>query len=153
METQTPKVAEISVIYKNKQKHSERPRISSSEDALVYLLEGYDRNTISLQEQFVVLYLNRSNAVLGVYRNAIGGLTGTIADIRIILSVALKIAATGIIISHNHPSGNLQPSKADENLTAKLKDSAQVMDITLLDHFILDETGGDYFSFAEEGLL
>jgi len=153
MEAITQGVTEISVAYINKQKASERPKIKSSGDALIYLLDGFEMHTIGLQEQFVVLYVNRSNTVLGVYRNSIGGITGTIADIRIILSVALKIAATGFIVSHNHPSGNLKPSRADEELTFKLKQSAAFMDIKLLDHIIVDASGRQFYSFADEGLL
>ena len=153
MEPITQSVTEISVAYKNKQKASERPHIISSRDALIFLLDGYDKQTIGLQEQMVVMYLNRSNTVLGVYRNSMGGITGTIADIRIILSVALKIAATGFIISHNHPSGNLIPSKADEELTLKLKQAAAYMDIKLLDHIIVDPRGREFYSFADEGLI
>lgn len=152
MEVITQNVTEISVVYKHKQKASERPKITSSGDSLIFLLDGFDLRTIGLQEQFVVMYLNRSNSVLGVYRCSIGGLTGTVADIRLILSVALKIAATGIIISHNHPSGSLKPSRADIELTTKLKEAATYMDIKLLDHIIIDASGRNFYSFADEGL-
>ncbi|OSZ81144.1 hypothetical protein CAP36_07885 [Chitinophagaceae bacterium IBVUCB2] len=153
MEVITQGVTEISVAYKRKQKASERPQIKGTGDAYLFLLEGYDKKTIGLQEQFVVMYLNRSNTVLGVYRNSIGGITATIADIRIILSVALKIAATGFIVSHNHPSENLKPSRADELLTMKLSKAASYMDIQLLDHIIVDQTGKNFFSFADQGIL
>ncbi len=153
MEAITQGVTEISVIYKNKQKASERPRIITSGDALIFLLDGYDLQTIGLQEQMVVMYLNRSNTVLGVYRNSMGGITGTVADIRIILSVALKVAATGFIVSHNHPSGSLKPSRADEELTLKLKQASVYMDIQLLDHIIVDASGRKFFSFADEGMI
>lgn len=99
------------------------------------------------------MYLNRSNAILGLYRTSTGGITGTVADLRLILSVALKIAATGLILAHNHPSGNLTPSRADIDLTRKIKEAACLMDILLLDHLILDNTGQGCYSFAEEGLL
>ena len=153
MEPITQSVTEISVAYKNKQKASERPRIISSGDALIFLFDGYDKQTIGLQEQMVVMYLNRSNTVLGVYRNSMGGITGTIVDIRIFLSVALKIAATSFIVSHNHPSGSLKPSRADEELTLKLKQAAAYMDIKLLDHIIVDPRGREFYSFADKGLI
>lgn len=140
-------------MYKHKLTRSERPEITSSGSAVVYLLDGYDLETIGLQEQFVVLYLNRANAILGVYRCSAGGITGTVADVRLILSVALKIAATSMIISHNHPSGNMKPSKADEDLTAKIKQAAAIMDIRLLDHLILSPDRKNYFSFADEGMM
>jgi DNA repair protein RadC len=146
-------VTEITVAYRNKQKARERPIVSSSSDAFNCLLKGYDPDLIGLQEQFVVMYLNVSNRVLGVYRAAKGGLTGTVSDIRLILSVGLKVAATSLVISHNHPSGNLKPSRLDEELTRKLKDAAKMMDLKLLDHLIVEPTGTEYYSFADEGLL
>lgn len=96
----------------------------------------------------MVLYLNRANKVIGSYELSKGGITATIADIRIILSVALKTLATGLILAHNHPSGNLKPSEADVCLTNKIKEAAKLMDIQVLDHLILVE--GGYFSFSDE---
>jgi DNA repair protein RadC len=81
-----------------------------------------------------------------------GGLTGTVADIRLILGIALKACACNIIISHNHPSGNLKPSGADQELTNKLKEAGKLIDITLLDHIILSPEGS-FYSFADEGLI
>jgi DNA repair protein RadC len=153
MEAVKQKVTEIEVVYKNKQKASERPTIKQSSDALTHLVDAYDSNTIGLQEQFVVLYMNNAHKVLGTYRAAAGGLTSTIADIRLILSVALKIAATSMIVSHNHPTGTLKPSSQDEDLTRRLKEAAKVMDIKLLDHLILSPCGTEFFSFADEGLV
>ena len=97
------------------------------------------------------MYLNACHNVLGIYTASKGGITGTIADIRLILGVALKTASTAIIIAHNHPSGNLQPSKADETLTQKLKNAAGLLDVNLLDHLIISDAG--YYSFADEGVL
>lgn len=88
--------------------------------------------------------------MLGVYPLSTGGITGTMVDIRLILSVALKEAATGIILAHNHPSGNLQPSSADRDLTAKIKDACKYFDISLLDHLII-APDRKYYSFADEG--
>lgn len=146
-------VTEIAVSYLCKQQDAYRPTITSSSDAFVHLLDGYNMQTIGLQEQFVVLYLNVANKVLGVYHAGTGGITGTVADIRLILSVGLKIAATSMIVSHNHPSGSLKPSRADEELTQKLKEAGKVMDIKLLDHLIIEPHGAHYFSFADEGLF
>jgi DNA repair protein RadC len=153
METIKQKVTEITVVYKNKQALSERPVIKSADDSFIHILDGYDFDTIGLQEQFVCMYLNSANAVIGVYRSSVGGITGTVADIRLILSVALKIAATDFIISHNHPSGSLKPSRQDVELTAKLKQAASYMDIRVLDHIIVDASRKNYFSFADEGML
>lgn len=90
---------------------------------------------------------------MAAYRISQGGMTGTVADIRLILATALKIASTGIIISHNHPSGNKLPSKSDIQITHKLYKAAKLMDIQLLDHLILKPEEGSYYSFADEGEL
>jgi DNA repair protein RadC len=101
----------------------------------------------------VVLYLNNAQRVIGAYKVSDGGITGTVADLRLILSVALKSVACNFIIGHNHPSGNMKPSEADIALTKKLKDAGKLMDIKLLDHIILSPEDGKYFSMADEGLL
>jgi DNA repair protein RadC len=153
MEAIQPAVAEITVVYNNRQKASERPQISTSMDAHKCLLQGFNSDTIALQEEFIALYLNRANQVLGLYKVAAGGVTGVLCDPRLILAVALKIAAVGIIVAHNHPSGTLRPSRADEEITAKLKEGARFMDIKLLDHLILAPDGIEFYSFADEGLV
>ena len=105
-----------------------------------------------MYETFVVGYLNRANRLIGIYELSKGGITGTVADPRLVLSVALKCAATGIILAHNHPSGNLQTSTADEEITKKIKKACEYLDIKLLDHLIIVPEG-KYLSFTEEGLL
>ncbi len=144
-------ISEISVIY--------RPSfvsdsiITHSEDSTKVFREFIEEDTIHLQEHFLVMYLNQANRVLGIYRLSKGGITGTVADIRLILSVALKTAATSLILAHNHPSGNLRPSNADLELTARIKEAAKYMDIRLLDHIILSPKEGYYYSFADEGVI
>lgn len=128
-----------------------KPTIKSSQDAYNHIKEFFSPDTIALQEQFVAAYLNRANKIIGVYVVSKGGITGTVADPRLILSVALKVAATGIILAHNHPSGNLKPSGADEEITRKIKEGAALFDITLLDHLILT-ADSKYYSFKDEGL-
>lgn len=145
------KVAEVELVYKTKVKASERPQIKSSIDSYSILKEIWDDNKIDMQEQFKVLLLNRANRVIGVYEASSGGITGTIADSRLILAIAIKSLAVSIILSHNHPSGNLKPSAADQDLTAKLKSACQYLDIKILDHVIVTSEG--YYSFADEGLL
>ena len=125
--------------------------INDSNAAFDILVTLFPQETICLQEQFVVLYLNRANRVIGSYQLSKGGITGTIADVRIILSVALKTLATGLILAHNHPSGNLKPSEADIQLIQKLKDASKLMDIEWLDHMILNSNG--YFSFTKDGII
>jgi len=102
-------------------------------------------------EVFGVVFLNRANKVKHYEVISIGGITGTVADPRVIFKKALAADAVGIILFHNHPSGNLQPSKADEELTKKIVQAATLFDIRILDHIIVSEYG--YFSFADEGLL
>ena len=104
-----------------------------------------------VHEEFWVLMLNRANLVIHEECISSGGLAGTVADIRIIYKQAISRLASSIIVCHNHPSGNLKPSEADIELTKKLKDAGQLMDIQMLDHVIVSETG--YFSFADEGLI
>src|SRR5438874_353916 len=125
-------VSEIEVVYKRKGnavKLSKRPVIETSQDAQEILLHYWDAGKIELLEEFKVLLLNRSNRVLYLYQVSSGGLTGTVADVRLILIAALKVAACAIILSHNHPSGNRQPSEADKTVTQKIRQGAALLDI------------------------
>lgn len=125
--------------------------IKNSKKSFELILNEWELETLQMQEEVKILLLNRSNKVLGIYSLAKGGLTSCIVDVRIILSIALKTLATGIILFHNHPSGNLKPSKADLDITKKLKNFCDLLDISLLDHLII--TKDNYFSFADEGLI
>jgi DNA repair protein RadC len=102
-------------------------------------------------EVFVVIFLNRANKIKHFEIISRGGITGTVADPRIILKKAIEEEATSIVLSHNHPSGNLIPSKADEEITQKIKMAAAYFDIKILDHIIVSDEG--YFSFADEGMI
>lgn len=102
-------------------------------------------------EEFWVLYLNQSNILLNKQLLAKGGITSTLVDVRLILKKALEYSAVGIVLAHNHPSGKLTPSDSDRNLTKKIKDAAQLMDIKIIDHIIVTEKS--YFSFADEGMI
>ncbi|MEJ7610225.1 MAG: DNA repair protein RadC [Ferruginibacter sp.] len=102
-------------------------------------------------EVFAVLFLNRANRIKNFKIISRGGITGTVADPRIILKQALDEGATALVLAHNHPSGNLQPSRADQELTYKIKQAASYFDISVLDHIIVSNEG--YYSFADEGLL
>lgn len=144
-------VAEIELVYKTKVKPSQRPKITTSGESAELLQKIWNEDKIEFVEQFKVLLLNRCNRVLGVVDISSGGITGTVADPRLIFVAALKANATSIIISHNHPSGNLSPSRADEELTQKIKNAGLFLDIKLLDHVIVTTEG--YYSFADEGLL
>lgn len=145
MKELTQSAAEIQVSYIPKKTLGNK--ISCSEDAYQLLKDFYPQETISLQERFVIAYLNRAHNVIGVYEASVGGLTGTIADPRLIVSVALKIAATSIILSHNHPSGNLNPSNTDQELTNKIREACKYLDINVLDHIII--TPKTFYSFAD----
>ena len=102
-------------------------------------------------EEFWVLFLSNSNKVLAKSQVSKGGLTATVVDIRLLFKRALELVSVAIIVCHNHPSGKLQPSVADKNLTEKMKQAGNTLDIKLLDHLIITEKA--YFSFADEGLL
>ena len=145
------KVAEVELVYKSKVKASERPVVQSSTDAANILRILWEDGKMELVEQFKVLFLNRSNKVICIYNVSSGGVTGTVADPKLIFMAALKVNAVSIILSHNHPSGSLKPSKADEELTQKIKGAGAFLDIKVLDHVILSSES--YFSFADEGLL
>ena len=144
-------VAEVELVYRTKVKPSQRPKITTSIDAYEILQKIWNRDKIELVEEFKVLLLNRSNKVLGVLDASSGGITGTVADPRIILTAAIKANAVGIVLSHNHPSGSVKPSRADEELTLKIREAARFLDMTVLDHIIITSEG--YYSFADEGLL
>ncbi|PZR39382.1 MAG: DNA repair protein [Azospira oryzae] len=144
-------VAEIQLSYKSNVKPSLRPKISSSRDAHEVLKRVWNDSVIELCEQFKVLFTNRANKVLGVFEVSTGGIAGTVADPKLIFVAALKAGATGLILSHNHPSGNLTPSHADIELTKKIKEGGRLLEIQVLDHIII--TSESYYSFADEGLL
>lgn len=102
-------------------------------------------------EEFWIIYLNNSNKILQKWRLSIGGMTGTAVDIRLVYKKAIEIYATAIILCHNHPSGKIQPSNADKQLTSKFKKAGEILDVKLLDHLIITENA--YFSFADESML
>lgn len=144
-------VSEINVTYRPKVKASERPKVSTSKEVYDILFNNWDLDKMDLLEQFKILLLNRANRVIGIYEVSSGGMAGTVADPKLIFSTALKVCASSIILSHNHPSGNLKPSEADKQLTAKLVHAAAFLDILVLDHLIL--TAEAYLSFVDEGLM
>jgi DNA repair protein RadC len=143
-------ISEIEISYKPKR--ANHPVVKSSNDVYNYLVKFYPQETIALVEQFSVAFLNRANKIIGIQVVSKGGLTGTIADPRLIMATALKAAATGIVLCHNHPSGNLQPSSADIEITKKIESACKFLDIKLLDHIIISPSG-EYYSFIDEGLL
>lgn len=149
--TDWQKVSEIELIYKTKVKSADRPYINSSRDAYRILVDSWDPGKIEFFEQFKVLLLNQTNRVLGIYEVSSGGIAGVVVDVRLLFSAALKAAASGIIIAHNHPSGKTAPSEADRYMTRKIHQAGKLLDIPLLDHLIV--TPETYYSFADEGAL
>ena len=126
----------------------DRQKISSSHD--VY--EIFHPLLADLpHEEFWIVLLNRSNKIIERQKISQGGISGTVTDVRLILRIALERLASSLILCHNHPSGNHQPSEADIAITQKIKESGKLMDISLLDHIII--TDGKFYSFADEGML
>lgn len=126
----------------------DKPQVKSSQDAfnaIAPLIMDLNR------EEFWILLLNRANRILARERISSGGISGTVVDARVIFRKALKGSACSLILFHNHPSGNLNPSQADISLTQKLKKAGETLDIAILDHLIIGESG--FYSFADEGIL
>lgn len=146
----SPELAEIKVMYKSKQKN--KKKISTSKDAFEILFLLFDKDIIEYQEQFFLLLLNYANRVLGWIKISTGGTTGTVVDPKIVFTLALKTNASGIILAHNHPSGNLLASKNDQDLTNKILEAGRFLDIKLLDHLIISPEER-YLSFADEGMM
>lgn len=145
-------VSEVSLSYKPKVKASERAKISDSITTVEVFrsIEHYNQN-IELYECLYAMYLSKSNKVLSVLMVSEGGTSGTVVDIKKIAAPAILQNASSVIITHNHPSGNIQPSNEDKRITTKIKEGLKLLDINLLDHIIL--TDESYFSFADEGLI
>ena len=139
-------IAEIKVSYTNNNK--KRLKITNSKMSYDLLLACWNKHTLELQEEFKVLLLNNTNQVLGIYPLAKGGSSGVNVDAKLVFSVALKCNAKGIILAHNHPSGNLKPSEADKTITQKLKKAGEYLDIAVLDHLIITKDG--FYSFNDE---
>ena len=126
----------------------ETPQIKGSRDV-------FDLLSPSLSdlphEEFWILFLNRSNKVINRMKLSQGGISGTVTDVRMVMKKAIENLASGIIVCHNHPSGNLNPSESDTRITQKIKEAGNLLDIQLLDHLIISDK--DYYSFADNGLL
>lgn len=141
-------VSEYTLVYKSLSEN----RITLNDSHQVYTtLKPYFEPFQGIKEAVFAMYLNRRNTVIGIQKISEGGINGTIVEPRIVLRAAIELLASYIILAHNHPSGALRPSKADEDITQKLKAGAGHLDIRLIDHLILSEEG--YYSFADEGIL
>lgn len=144
-------VSEVELVYKSKVKASQRLQVKTSKEVYELLLRSWDENKIEYVEQFKIIMLNRANRVLGIFEVSTGGQSGTVADPRMIFTAALKVCAASIILAHNHPSGNIKPSRADKELTGKIKEGGKLLEIDVMDHLIISSEG--YYSFADEGIL
>lgn len=143
-------LAEVEVMYKTKVKPSDRPLLNSSTLCYDYLIDVWS-GKIEYCEEFIIVMLNRANKALGWVKISQGSAAGTVVDSRMILQPAILANASGIILAHNHPSGNKRPSEQDLQLTKKIQAACKFMDISLIDHIIVTTEG--YYSFADEGQL
>jgi DNA repair protein RadC len=141
-------VGEVEVTYKTKTKPY--LKVSSSKDTF-NILERLWSDKIEYQEEFCILCLNRANNVVSFTKVSMGGVNQITTDLKMILQICLASNASGLILSHNHPSGNMKPSQEDVNLTKKAEEACKLFDITMLDHIIMSKDS--YFSFADEGLI
>jgi DNA repair protein RadC len=150
MKTQIPllqAVGEVSLSYTKNHIVLPNSPISSSSDAYNAFQAIFHPSTLAHREFMYAMYLSRSNNILGYAQISSGGLSGTVCDPKIVFQYALKLNASGIILAHNHPSGNLKPSRSDLELTEKIQKGGKLLDITLLDHLIVSENG--YWSWAD----
>lgn len=140
---------EIQVSYSTPQ--TTKPQIKSSLQVYEMVKKHWNPNHLELHEEFKVIFLNQSNRVLGIYDLAKGGISQCTVDVRLIFSIALKVNSSGIMLVHNHPSGNLTPSAPDTAITKNIREIGVLMNIKLLDHLII--TKENYYSFADHGDL
>ena len=142
-------VAEVKISYSTNIKPSDRPKITCSKDGAELFRHIFP--DFEHREYFYVMLLNRGNRVLGFFQTSVGGITGTVVDVKLILQAAIKSNSSAILLSHNHPSGTLEASNADLKITQKIKTACDCMDILVLDHIII--TAHTYLSMADEGLM
>ena len=127
-----------------------KTKIQNANDSAEFIKQFY-QGDIEIYESFFLLLLNNSNQTIGYAKISQGGVTSTVVDVKIIAKYAVDSLATGIILAHNHPSGNLTPSSADISITNKVKEAMKLFDIAVLDHIIL--TADSFYSFANNGLM
>jgi DNA repair protein RadC len=150
--TQLAQIPEVSVsFHPHTPRNRKRPIVDTSQQAHQVFLHCWDKSRLEYEERLYVLLLNSKNAVLGVHHHSTGGRIQTSVDIAQIFGLALKANATKIILAHNHPSGNLTPSRMDMNLTREVKAAADIVKVKFIDHLIL--TKDRYLSLSDDGLL
>lgn len=126
-------------------------KLTRSSECYEYIMKLWNQDTIELHETFVAVFINQANNTIGWYVVSQGGITGCIVDVRMLFAAALKVGAVGMVVAHNHPSGNLKPSVADLKITKCIQAVADVHDMQILDHIIVTSDG--YYSFGDEGQL
>ncbi|MDH6358963.1 JAB domain-containing protein [Parabacteroides sp. PF5-9] len=143
---------QIKLVYSLSKTILERPTLSHSKNVYDFLIEhAFDSETIGLKESFKAVFVSINNKVLGIYPLAEGGCSHCPIDTKLIMSAAILSNAQGIILAHNHPSGNITPSSLDKAITEKIKQASNLLDIRLLDHIIV--TPFDYYSFSDNGII
>jgi len=150
MKNYKSKLPEITL--KLKKSETLKCKIRNSSDCAEVFNSIWDVDSLEIYESMICIFLNRANNTIGWYKVSQGGMSGTVVDMKLILSTALKCLASGIIIAHNHPSGNTQPSDADIQITQKLKQACGIMEISFLDHLIITENNG-YYSMADNNII
>jgi DNA repair protein RadC len=145
-------IAEVKLSYQKPKTNIVLPKVSCSSDVANLLFKNWDPETIEYFETFKILLLDRNNRVLGLYKISEGGTSGCVVDVKKIFQAALVTSSSSIILAHNHPSGNPNPSEADKRITQKIKQVSLEMDLPLLDHLIILPQG-NYTSFSDEGIL
>ena len=144
-------IAELQISYSHKTEKEFRIKIKKSADAYKSFINCWSEDLIELQEEFKVLLLNNSNEVLGVHSLSKGSSKGTVVDLKLLFAIALKSCSNAIIIAHNHPSGTLKPSRSDLELTKKIKECGELLDVKLLDHLII--TKDEFYSMVDNNSI
>lgn len=142
----------VTKLYELKKIQSEFPQVKilTSLESVNFIRQFYG-DDLEIFESFFILLLNRANKTIGYAKISQGGITGTVVDVKLIAKYAIDSLASSVILAHNHPSGNLQPSQADKDITSKIIKGLNILDVQVLDHVIL--TADEYYSFADNGLL
>jgi DNA repair protein RadC len=145
------KLPQTKITVKTKKGDGITYQMKSSSDAAQFFRTIFDADTIQWTEESAMITLNRANEVISVDKLSSGGTAGVIVDAKVVFTIALKLTGHSIILAHNHPSGHLKPSQQDIELTRKLQQGGDILDIQVLDHIILSDTG--YLSMADEGYI
>src|SRR3954454_4268487 len=147
----SPKMSEIKAVYRSRTRTRERKQIRGAENAVEYLREIWNQDTLELTEDFVMVCLNNAYQAIGWVKISSGGFDATNVDPRVVFSLALQVGASALFFAHNHPSGLVEPSPQDKAVTAKLSAAGRLLNIQVLDHIIIGKDS--VFSFAEHGLM